>query len=265
MLPSRSDTELSTLFDEAERAGGAIPASGRPTGLSRAAGYAIQHERLAQWDVAPRAWKVGASNFTSQQAFATDEPFIGPIRPAYTQQVEQAEAAIDWPAHVAFQFEVEVALRTARALTEGDVLETLSDDALFSSAHLALEMPANRLGFKPTGDDLGLLVADHATSGAFIAGRALPLSVLAEVNQRFRSLVDTRVVAEAPLQALVASPVAIARRVLPVILAQCGTLPAGSYLSTGGITPCIAWGDATSFGAEWEGIDRLHIHRTGAL
>ncbi len=268
--PSTTSTpsfeSLAEALDAAEQAGGTIDADLRASFTpSRAEGYEIQKLRYSKWEKEPFVWKIGGSNVASQAVFETTEAFAGPVRPEYCIETKDDEVSVEFPKSHSGLAEVEVAVKTKRDISADDVSKVTNED--FESIHLAIEFPGSRLGFKPDGKTFGWLVADNSTSGSFVMGKAIPVEAHDSGNfsgfsgHKFRCYADDELVAEADGNALVKDPLAIARELLGPITAQCGTLKAGSIISTGGITAGVPVGEAKEIRAEWSDVDILNVVR----
>jgi len=252
-------TNLSDALDAAARAGAKVGLDvvqeQQPFSLSDA--YGVQRQRVSRWPVAPLVWKVGASNLGSSKAFSTRDPFVGPIDPAHTFVFEDGCGTLPLTSTHTFQGEVEVVIRTAKDISSP--ADVVGDDFI-ASVHLGIEMPASRLDFPVDGARLPFLVADYGASGGMVIGAALPVTSAAASGAAFRMSVDGAVVAEGGFDQLTSPPAEVVRIVAPLLIAQSGgRLPAGSYISTGGVAPCRPFGAAGQIVAEWDGVARLDI------
>ena len=184
-------------------------------------------------------WKLGATTATTRHIFATDEVYYGALLP---EEIWVSTQGAPPPAPRSLRGEAEIAFRLAVDIGSEEVDGSLErpDAELFDAWAPAIEAPYSCVDNIPEAG-LRALLMDRCAAGALYLGEARADMGDAAMKQRMEILADGVSVAQgAAGTSLLMTPIEAARAFLRVAAAQGVSARKGHWISTGGITPCVA-------------------------
>jgi 2-keto-4-pentenoate hydratase len=184
-------------------------------------------------------WKLGATTAATRNAFRTDTPYFGPL---FNTEVFQGKTFAR-PTLSPLKGEAEIAYRLARDVRADD---DLNDEALFDFAAPAIECPWSIVSNLPEAGLCALLM-DRCAAGALLLGQMIPAEAI-DANGLIEILIDGRGAASGTANtSMVMAPKVAAIAALKLIMKHGFKPQSGQWISTGGITPCIALPAEQSF------------------
>ena len=201
------------------------------------------------------AWKLGATTAGTRATFATETIYFGALVAGEVWHVGDP-ALVPPPV---LRGEAEIAVRLGRDVAAGEDVSAVADAALFDAWAPALECPYSAIENIPEAG-LTALLADRCAAGALFVGAVRDGIDAAAMDGELAIVVDGAVAAAArPGAALLMPPLAAARGFLVEAARQGVALGAGQWISTGGVTACIALPPDRPVALRFAGVDEFGL------
>jgi len=184
-------------------------------------------------------WKLGATTAGTRRTFATNDIYFGALLP---QEIWASTESGSPPAPPFLQGEAEIAFRLAVNVASEDSEAALAGPAteLFDAWAPAIEAPYSCLdNIAEVG--LRALLMDRCAAGALYLGTTRPNIHDDAIEQMLEIFADGARVAQGNAKtALLMTPLEAALGFLKLAAAKGAQVRRGQWISTGGITPCVA-------------------------
>jgi len=196
------------------------------------------------------AWKLGGTTEVTRRIFDVEKLYFGPL---HKSEVFTASCVAPGRSLFELKGEAEIALRIAPQagdiLAQGKVqIDNAKNTELFDAWCVALELPSSPIeNLVEAG--VNALVADRCASGALVLGSAHLFETSTDwLGAILRTEQNGEVIAEGRSDALVTTPDICARDFLVEALERGFSPKPGQWISTGGLTPCIAFENGATIG-----------------
>jgi len=206
---------------------------------SLGAAYDVAAATLGLLGSEPAGWKLGGTTPATRRTFATDDVYFGAL---LADEIWDSTLGTEPPVPPVLRGEAEIALRLAvdiRCDQSEAALES-SDTELFDAWAPAIEAPYSCVREVA---ELGLraLLMDRCAAGALYLGAPRSNADDPAMEHALEIVVDGVGVAQGTAPAsLLMTPMEAARRFLSVAAQQGVSVRQGQWISTGGITACVA-------------------------